>query len=270
LISFRCCCFFIIRCYSRQTKQIVYIYDENLDPITLSWYHGHIIQFVWFDQIKSFVVLTDHQHYEIYTIELTNSFRLKIRLRTYLTTKIDEIHKEKILLQTDANHLFIYYEKLNERKYLRLLNLSFECVRLYSLDKYVSSQEKILALGIDDRHVSSTKKKGFIEDFFRLQIVLFIRSVDGLCLLIINKLKMCFIDRWILSKESRESQLIVYFQTISSYFLLEQSILRFYQFDKQIGELDLNSTTSFSSIVLQNDGSFIFSNNTNDLLVFHQ
>jgi hypothetical protein len=46
-------------------------------------------------------------------------------------------------LRTDESHIFIYYERINEQKRLRLLNPTFECVQSYSIDKCFQRDEHI-------------------------------------------------------------------------------------------------------------------------------
>jgi hypothetical protein len=120
-----------------------------------------MIQLVWFDSIKSFVVLTDDNQYEIYTIESIRNLRLKIRLRTCLTKSNNNIIKDQIFLRTDEHHIFIYYERVDGRKRLRLLSPTFECVQSYSIEKCFQRDEHIhshdngfvLGLGINQEYV---------------------------------------------------------------------------------------------------------------------
>ncbi|CAF4235312.1 unnamed protein product, partial [Rotaria sordida] len=108
-------------CYSRQTKQLIFIGDGNMNPIILQWYHGHMIQLVWFDNLKSFITITDDSQYEIYTIESTYNLRLKISLRTCLpNNNNNNIIKDQIFMRTDEYHIYIYYERINGQKRLRL------------------------------------------------------------------------------------------------------------------------------------------------------
>lgn len=155
--------FIFFRCYSRQTKHLIYIGDGNVNPLILQWYHGHMLQVVWLDNLKSFVILTDENQYEIYTIESTYNLRLKIRLRTCLMKTTDDIIKEKIYLRADEYHLFIYYERNNGQKRLRLLNPTFECIQSYSIDKCLQRDEHIhshdngivIGLGVNQEYVKT-------------------------------------------------------------------------------------------------------------------
>jgi hypothetical protein len=150
-------------CYSRQSKQLIYIGDGNINPIILQWYHGHMIQLVWFDSIKSFVILTDDNYYEIYTIESTYNLRLKIRLRTSLPKSNIDIKTEEIFMRTDECHIFIYYERIDGKKRLRLLDSTFQCVQSYSIDKYFQSHSHdngfVIGLGVNQDYVRKINTK---------------------------------------------------------------------------------------------------------------
>jgi hypothetical protein len=140
---------------------LIFIGDGNVNPIILQWYHGHIIQLVWFDSLQSFVTLTDDNQHEIYTIDSTSSLRLKIRLRTCLPKHDNDIIKDQIFTRTDEFHIFIYYERIDGRKRLRLLSPTFECVQSYSIDKCFQRDEHIrshdngfvIGLGVNQEYV---------------------------------------------------------------------------------------------------------------------
>lgn len=116
---------------------------------------------MWYDCLKSFVALTDNNQYEIYTIETTYSHRLKICLRTALSKNSNDIIKDKIFMRTDENYLYIYYEKMDGQKRLRLLNSTFECVQSYPFHHFFQNDEFIrshtdccvVGLGINQEHV---------------------------------------------------------------------------------------------------------------------
>jgi hypothetical protein len=109
--------------------------------------------------------------------------------------------------------------------------------------------------------------------------------VEDTRLLVFNKATMVFVRRIILPIAHLELPLIVHFINISSFFLVDQTqhILRFFNYEKQIGQIKLPSPTNslvlnstitsqsnlavqYSSIVLMNDGSLLISNNTEDLV----
>lgn len=133
-----------------------------------------MLQLIWFDNLKSFITITDDQQYEIYTIESTYNLRLKIRLRTYLPKSLNNIIKEKIFLRTDQYHLFIYYERINEQKRLRLLNPQFQCIQSYSIDKcfrrdehiYSHDNGQVIGLAIDHEYVTIILTNIYIYIFF--------------------------------------------------------------------------------------------------------
>jgi hypothetical protein len=120
-----------------------------------------MIQLVWFDSLKSFVIVTDDNHYEIYTIESTYNLRLKIRLRTSLPKSNIDIIKDQVFLRTDDSHIFVYYERIDGRKRLRLLDSTFECVQSYSIDTCFQRDEHIrfhdngfvIGLGVNQDYV---------------------------------------------------------------------------------------------------------------------
>lgn len=152
---------------------MIFTGDGNINPISLHWYHGHIIQLVWFDNLKSFVTITDNNRYEIYTIESTYNLRLKIRLRTCLPQTTNEIIKDQIFLRTDESHIFIYYERIDGRKRLRLLNSTFECIQSYAIDQCLQRDEHIhshdngliIGLGVNQEYVRN-KFRFFLKSFY--------------------------------------------------------------------------------------------------------
>ncbi|CAF1216757.1 unnamed protein product [Adineta steineri] len=279
-----------ILCYSHESKQLVFVRDGTINSVILQWYHGHVIQIVWFDNLQSFVIITDDKQYEIYTIESTYNLRLKIRLRTCLPKHNIDIIKEQIFLRTDEYHIFIYYERLDKSKRLRLLNPTFECIQSYSIDKCFQR----------DEHIRS-HDNGFVLNLGVNQeyVVLFVRSAidhnladqaasqnEDIRLLVFNKSNMCFVRRIILLNRYFDLPFIVHFTNISSFFIIDQvcHVLRFFNYEKEIGQIKLlplntspifnNSTTmsksnrdsQYSSIVLMNDGSLLISNNTRNVI----
>ena len=125
--------FLFFRCHSRSSKQIIFSGDTTANPIVLQWYHGDILQLVYFNVLKSFVAITDETDSNIYTIDVTHQSRLKIRLRTCLPKHSSVILKDRLFLRTDECHLFVYYERENRQKRLRLFSPTLECVRSYSI-----------------------------------------------------------------------------------------------------------------------------------------
>ncbi|CAF1061856.1 unnamed protein product [Rotaria sordida] len=277
-------------CYSRQTKQLIFIGDGNMNPIILQWYHGHMIQLVWFDNLKSFITITDDSQYEIYTIESTYNLRLKISLRTCLpNNNNNNIIKDQIFMRTDEYHIYIYYERIDGQKRLRLLSSTFEYVRSYSIDKFFQIDEHIhshengsvVGLGINQEYVVLFVRLT-IDDDLAGQAA---SQIEETYLLVFNKSKMCFIRRINLSNRYSQLPFIVHFINISSFFIIDQiyHMLRFFHYEKEIGQIKLissnissisNSITttksnidySYSSIVLMNDGSLLISNNTQNLI----
>ncbi|CAF3160339.1 unnamed protein product [Rotaria sp. Silwood2] len=276
-------------CYSRQTKQLIFIGDGNVNPIILQWYHGHIIQLVWFDSLKSFITVTDDNRYEIYTIESTYNLRLKITLRTCLPKNNNDIIKDKIFMRTDEFHIYIYYERIDERKRLHLLSSTFECVRSYSIDKCFQTDEHIrshdngfvMGLGINQEYVVLFVRLT-IDDDLAGQAA---SQIEDTRLLVFNKSKMSFVRRITLLNKYFQLPFIVHFINISSFFIIDQihHMLRFFHYEKEIGQIKLlpsntspisNSITTsksnidypYSSIVLMNDGSLFISNNTQNLI----
>lgn len=140
---------------------MIFTTDGNVNSVILQWYHGHVIQLVWFDSIQSYVALTDDNQYEIYSIESTYNLRLKIRLRTCLPKGDSDIIKNQIFMRSNEGHIFIYYERIDGRKRLRLLNSTFECVQTYAIDKCFQRDEHIrsydnglvIGLGINQEYV---------------------------------------------------------------------------------------------------------------------
>jgi hypothetical protein len=153
------------RCYSRQSKQLIFIGDGSFNTVILQWYHGHIIQLLWSDSLQSYVTITDENQYEIYTIESTYTIRLKISLRTNLPKHSSEILRDRVFLRADDAHLFIYYERTDGRQRLRLLNSTLECVRSYAIDQCFQTEEHISArdsgsvigLGINREYVRGSR-----------------------------------------------------------------------------------------------------------------
>lgn len=143
------------RCYSRQTKQLIYSIDGDVNSTILQWYHGHLLQLVWFDHLKSFVTITENPRYEIYSIQCLTNLRLKIRLHTCLPAPADDLIKDRIYLRTDDEHLFIYYERTNGRKRLRLLNRMYECIRSYPIDQCLHKDDQgcVIGLGVNQDYV---------------------------------------------------------------------------------------------------------------------
>ncbi|CAF3645036.1 unnamed protein product [Rotaria sp. Silwood1] len=276
-------------CYSRQTKQLIFIGDGNVNPIILQWYHGHMIQLVWFDSLKSFITVTDDSQYEIYTIESTYNLRLKISLRTCLPKNHNDIIKDQIFMRTDECHTYIYYERIDGRKRLRLLSPTFECVRSYSIDRFFQTDEHIhshdngfvIGLGINQEYVVLFVRLALNDDLAGQAA----SQIEDTRLLVFKKSKMCFVRRITLSNRYFQLPFIVHFINISSFFIIDQihHMLRFFHYEKEIGQIKLlpsnispisNSITtsksnidySYSSIVLMNDGSLLISNNTQNLI----
>jgi hypothetical protein len=99
---------------------------------------------------------------------------------------------------------------------------------------------------------------------------------------------MSFIRRIILLNKYFDLPFVVHFTNISSFIIIDQTtqLLRFFNYEKEIGQINLlsstnssilsNSTTmsksnidfQYSSIVLMNDGSLLLSNNTKYLIQF--
>lgn len=93
---------------------------------------------------------------------------------------------------------------------------------------------------------------------------------------------MSFIRRINLSNKYFQLPLIVHFNSISSFFIIDQihHMLRFFNCEKEIGQLKLlpsntspvpnsigiTESNQYSSIVLMNDGSILVSNNTKNLI----
>lgn len=131
----------------------------------MPWYHGTILQLAWFNPLRSFVALTDESQWNIYSIELTSNGRLKIRLRTFLPKHHQsEIIKESILLRTDDSQLFIFYQRTNGQKRLRVLNETFELHRTYLLDQCFASEQirpvnQVGGLAVNQTHVSSSSDR---------------------------------------------------------------------------------------------------------------
>ena len=149
---------------------MIYSADADVSSTILQWYHGHLLQLVWFDHLKSFVTITDHQRYEIYSIQCLSNLRLKIRLHTCLPSTNSDIIKDQIYLRMDDNHLFIYYERINGRKRLHLLNPTYECVQSYPIDRCLQQDEHrhsndngfVLGLAVNQEHVRNIRWRNLI------------------------------------------------------------------------------------------------------------